>query len=336
MRESDTVARLGGDEFAAILMSIVSDRDAISVIEKIVKSIAQPFNIGDRLINIGISIGYSFCPKHSNDSTTLLRFADMAMYQAKQSSKGFCQYAAGHDSTLEAISITTQDIRNAIRDDQLVVHYQPQLDLNSSEIVGAEALVRWIHPELGLVPPDRFIPLAERSSVIEDLTLCVLIKALQHWQNSRYGIAISVNLSARALHNETFVAKIIDQIKEAKIDPDKLCLEVTETAVMQSPELALNSLNTLSDAGIRLSIDDFGTGYSSLKYLKICPIDEIKIDGEFVTELTSQSVDGRIVEAIISLGHSFDIQIVAEGIETQTASDFLEDHGCQTGQGYFI
>jgi diguanylate cyclase (GGDEF)-like protein len=195
MRESDTVARLGGDEFAAILMSIHSDRDAISVIGKIIKSIAQPFNIGDRLVNIGISIGYSFCPKHSNDSTTLLRFADIAMYQAKQTSKGFCQYDAGNDSALKAVSITTQDIRDAISQDQLVVHYQPQLDLNSSEI--------------------------------------------------------------------------IDQLKEAKMDPEKLCLEVTETAVMQSPELALTSLNALSEAGIRLFIDDFGTGYSSLKYLKI-------------------------------------------------------------------
>ncbi|MCP4430103.1 MAG: EAL domain-containing protein [Gammaproteobacteria bacterium] len=339
VREADTVARLGGDEFSAILTSMTSRDSIVTVIEKIIEAIAEPFSVQGKLVNIGISIGYAFCPEDSEDASTLLRFADMAMYQAKKASLGYSAYSSEKSVVTETAAILSHGLPQAIKDDQFSVYYQPQIKLSTGHIYGAEALIRWHHPELGLIRPDQFIAIAERSRAIDAITLHVLAKALARnviWQDMGFELSISINLSARVLHNEDVIENIIDLVHSFGINPQKICLEVTETAVMQSPEVAIQLLTKLSDAGIRLSIDDFGTGYSSLKYLKGFPINEIKIGREFISGLLENSAEEKIVTVILALGRSFDLDVVAEGVEDDRTLRRLHRLGCQYCQGNHI
>ena len=339
VRETDTVARLGGDEFSAILTSLTTGDSIITVLDKIIDAIAEPFSVDGKLLNIGISIGYTFCPDDSGDASTLLRFADMAMYEAKKGSLGFAAYSCEKSIKTEAAAILSHQLPKAIEDDQFTVFFQPQIELSSRRVYGVEALIRWNHPELGLVYPAKFISIAERSRLIDAITLHVITRTLacnRIWQKSGHDLSISINLSARVLHNEEVIETIVELVHGFGIDPEKVCLEVTETAVMQSPEIALQLLRKLSNAGIRLSIDDFGTGYSSLKYLKNFPINEIKIDREFIQGLFENSAEEKIVTVILALGKSFDLDVVAEGVENDRTLRKLHRLGCMYCQGNHI
>ncbi|NNE64544.1 MAG: EAL domain-containing protein, partial [Gammaproteobacteria bacterium] len=339
VRETDTVARLGGDEFSAILTSLTTEDSIITVLDKIIDVIAEPFCVDGKLLNIGISIGYTFCPDDSGDASTLLRFADMAMYEAKKASLGYAAYSCEKSIKTEAAAILSHQLPKAIEDDQFTVFYQPQIELSSRRVYGVEALIRWKHPQLGLIYPAKFIPIAERSRLIDAITLYVISSTLARnriWQQSGHDLSISINLSARVLHNEEVIETIVELVHSFGINPEKVCLEVTETAVMQSPEIAIQQLCKLSNAGIRLSIDDFGTGYSSLKYLKNFPINEIKIDREFIQGLFENSAEEKIVTVILALGKSFDLDVVAEGVENDKTLRKLHRLGCMYCQGYHI
>jgi diguanylate cyclase (GGDEF)-like protein len=340
VRNSDTVARLGGDEFACLLPSSDTHFSSEAVAEKIAAAINAPIFIGHDAIRVDISIGIAHFPAHARDSETLLKRADQAMYQAKRGARGIQMYASHPFAIDEGPSLLLGTrLERAIQDGELQLYFQPQICLDSGKIVGKEALVRWVHPELGLLMPQSFIPAAEKSHVITDLTYAVLQTALddeQKWRAQGVSLPVSVNLSPRVLDDEALPAQIMGMLSAHQLPPDCLTLELTETALFSAPLQALSSLRSMSEAGLRISIDDFGSGYTSFKQLRDLEIAEIKIDGLFVKNIVSTGRDASIVRSIVELGRGFNIQVIAECVERKESWQLLQDLGCRYAQGYSI
>jgi predicted signal transduction protein with EAL and GGDEF domain len=338
LRGFDTLARLGGDEFAVVLP--VADRvSAAQVAERLLQALDEPFAIEGHSLAVGASIGIALCPDHATDADALLRRADVAMYVAKHSGNGHALYAFDLDQHSPSRLALAGELRLAIEHDQLLLHYQPKLDLTTGAIVGVEALVRWRHPQQGLVPPDHFIPLAEQTGLIRPLSEWVLATALrQHnaWRLAGFQLPVAVNLSMRNLHDPQLSDTIVDLLATWSLPPEVLNLEITETSLMAEPDRALGVLAGIRDMGVGMAIDDFGTGYSSLAYLKRLPVAELKIDKSFVRDMAADRSDLAIVRSTVELAHNLGLRVVAEGVEDGATQELLARLGCDQAQGYHI
>jgi diguanylate cyclase (GGDEF)-like protein len=343
LRPSDTVARLGGDEFAVLLEDLTERRGAIGVAERILLALTTPLTIAGRELQAGASIGVAVSTEQLCDADELVRAADLAMYAAKSAGKG-C-YRSFEPTmltgTVERLALE-RDLRHAIEHDEIEVHYQPVVDMGTGRVRGAEALARWRHPERGRVVPDVFIPLAERSGLIVPLGRKVLARACADLPALRAGLdephmIVSVNLSATELLDPGLPDHLLGCIEAAGITPDSLILEITETHLMSDLEAGVARLHELRALGVHLALDDFGTGYSSLAYLRSFPIGSVKIDRSFVGHVADpDSDDHALVRAIISLGQTLDLRVVAEGIEDEDQRRELVRLGCDRGQGYLF
>ena len=337
--KNDVVARLGGDEFGVLLPRLAAADDMKLAIKKIQGCLEVPFMIDGIPIVVETSIGVAMMPKHANDADTLLQRADIAMYRAKFMASGYAIYAPEFNPHSPERLGLMAELRDAIEQNQLVLHFQPKLELKTGRIVGSEALVRWQHPRLGMIPPDKFILAAEQTGLIGPLTSWVLINALTHCQSARsegIKLRVSVNLSARSLHDPQLPKMIADALDATGAKAEQLMLEVTESAIVLDPKRAEANLVLLSNMGTWLSIDDFGTGYTSLSSIKRIPVDEIKIDKSFVTNMLSDKKDAMIVRTVIEFGHNLGLTVIAEGVETKEVLDALAALGCDEVQGYFI
>ena len=341
MRESDTVARLGGDEFIVVLPDMDNINHASLVAQKIIDVLVQPFTLENQEVFITTSIGISFYPSSGDSAETLVKTADIAMYHAKEQGRNNYQFhrnsASDETSALFALE---HSLRRALERSELSLHYQPQIDIETGGITGMEALLRWQHPERGMIPPNEFIPLAEETGLIIPIGEWVLRSACaqnKEWQDAGLPpMRIAVNLSVRQLRQKTLVAKIAEILAETDLDPQWLELELTESMIMQNAEDSIQQLNAIKALGITLAIDDFGTGYSSLSYLKRFPIDKVKIDQSFVQGVCSSLDDAAISQAIIALANSLNLKVTAEGVETPGQLSFLREHQCCDAQGYLF
>jgi diguanylate cyclase (GGDEF)-like protein len=338
LRQVDTVARLGGDEFAVLVPGATAE-GAAAVAEKVRTALQAPLTIDGVMLDLDASIGIAVYPDHGNDITELLQHADVAMYAAKQTHAGFMVYDPTVDQHSPRRLALLGGLRRALERDELLLHYQPKADLHTGRILGAEALVRWQHPDHGLLGPDEFIPLAERTGLIHPLTRWVLDAALRQaadWHRAGHHLSIAVNVSTRCLLDPGFPDEVAERLGAWQVPAGSLVLEVTESAVMADPARALDVLGRLHAMGVRLALDDFGTGYSSMAYLKALPVDELKVDRSFVGEMVTSPSDTMIVRSTIDLGHNLGLRVVAEGVETQDAWQTLEALGCDTAQGYYL
>ena len=339
LRGADTVARLGGDEFAVLLPDVDGLAGAMDVAARLRAALAEAFKVEDVELDIDASIGVVISGVHGDDAQTLLQRADIAMYVAKQQKQGVVVYDPENDDhTPERLSLLGQ-LRRGIERGELFLQYQPKIDLKTREVVGVEALVRWQHPDRGMIPPNDFIPLAEHTGLIGPLTLSVLNMALAQakvWADGGHPIPVAVNISARNLSDDEFASKVKGVLAKHAVAPGLLEVEVTESAVMLEPEKAARILNELHAMGVRIAIDDFGAGYTSLAQLKNLPISELKIDKSFILTMHSNADDAMIVKSMIDLGHSLNMKVVAEGIETAYALNTLAGLQCDIGQGYHL
>ena len=339
LRASDTVARLGGDEFGLVLPEL-TDADALTpVLERLQAALEEPIQVQSLPIGVEASIGIAIYPDHGDDAQTLIQRADIAMYEAKRDGLSHVFYDdSTHDHDMTSLTLVAE-LRRAISERELVLYYQPKAALESGVVTSVEALVRWIHPERGLVPPDSFIPLAQETSLIGPLTLYVIEEALRQvctWREQGIELAIAVNLSTRNLLDRGFPQLVRDLLGHWDVNPRHLELEVTESSMLANPTRAKAVLAELSELGIRLSIDDFGTGYSSLAYLRELPVNEIKIDRSFVIGMGAEEGDAVIVRSTVDLGRNLGLEVVAEGVETLEHWEQLRELGCNTAQGYFL
>ncbi|HEV6968441.1 putative bifunctional diguanylate cyclase/phosphodiesterase [Roseateles sp.] len=332
------LARLSGDEFV-ILLARTDARAASEAALAILKDFEQPLQLDDETIDLGAGIGIALFPEHGRDVNVLLGRAELAMYAAKTRQCGSLIYHAQLDvGSQESLSLLSE-LRRAVENDELRLFLQPKIDLQQGRVIGAEALVRWQHPQRGLVPPMQFIPFAEQTGFIRILSAWMLEGAARFSQQAReagLALRLSVNLSTRDLMDQELPAKIEAMLAPLQVAADSLCLEITESAIMDDPERALSTLEHLHAMGLKLSIDDFGTGYSSLAYLKRLPVDELKIDKSFVMAMERDLDDARIVRSTIELAHNLGLSVVAEGLETLKAWALLAKLGCDEGQGYFV
>jgi diguanylate cyclase (GGDEF)-like protein/PAS domain S-box-containing protein len=341
VRATDTVARLGGDEFIVLLPDVETVETALMVGEKLLACVREPLYVDEHELLVTGSVGAALYPEHGKDLTTLRRNADAAMYQAKDDGRDCVRIFTTEMGVraVEAHSIETQ-LRRAIEKRELSVYYQPQVDLTSGRIVGAEALVRWNHPEQGMISPARFIPIAEERGLIGALGELVLTEACQEWRKWRDAgfedLTVAVNVSAvqfRQMHIEECVKRVLAQ---SGIPVDALELEITESVVMREAEAVIHTMQSLKDWGVKLSIDDFGTGFSSLSYLRRFPISKLKVDQSFVREMTRSEDAARIVAAIVGLAKSLRLRVIAEGVETDSELALLQELGCDEMQGYLV
>jgi diguanylate cyclase (GGDEF)-like protein len=337
MRASETLARLGGDEFAILCTG--SADDAAMLAERLHEALHEPFTLHDLLLEVAVSIGIAVYPEHGQDVDTVLRHADVAMYLAKEAHAGTAVYDPEQDQNDAARLALAGELRAAIERGDLVLHYQPKAELESGCIVGVEALVRWIHPERGFIPPNDFIPIAERTGLIKPLTRHVLQTAVRQcaeWRAAGLDLHVAVNLTIPDLLDLDLPNAIETLLNESAIPPDRLELEITETTILADPFRVRQVLNRLHEFGLRLAIDDFGTGYSSLAYLRRLPVDAIKIDRSFVIDMCENANDATIVRSTIDLARNLGLAVVAEGVETQEAWDTLRVQGCTLAQGYLL
>ncbi|GGY24436.1 EAL domain-containing protein [Pseudoduganella albidiflava] len=336
----DTIARLGGDEFIVVTGHVTPD-EAGHMAASIVDMLARPYPLQAQAVHSGTSVGIAMYPVDGEDANTLLQHADTAMYAAKSRGRGNFQFFSRdmNAATHERLLLESR-LWQALEQREFELYLQPQIDLPSGAVIGAEALLRWHHPELGTVGPDRFIPIAEESGLILPLGEWVLQRAiglLGHWQTVGLGhLRLAVNLSARQCQGHGLLAQLDGMLADAGVDPALLELEITESAAMQDPERSRALLQALRARGIRVAIDDFGTGYSSLSYLKLFELDRIKIDRGFVKDIESDPNDAAIVSATISLAHALGLEVIAEGVETMAQADFLRAHDCDEAQGYLF
>ena len=340
-RDTDTVARVGGDEFVLVLPDRERDRIPANMVKRLMESLLEPVVIDGRHLSLTCSMGVAVFPADSDTSGALIEKADIAMYRAKQQGRNNCQFftAAMQEELQERVRIETA-LRTALERNEFFLHYQPQVEAASHRVVGVETLLRWHHPELGIVMPDRFIPLAEESGLIVPIGAWVLRTAClqgRAWQDAGLPeMRLSVNLSLRQFAQADFVNSVAAVLKESGLSAHCLQLELTESLVMADVDKAVEKLTMLKALGLQLSIDDFGTGYSSLSYLKRFPINELKIDRTFVRDIADDPDDAAIVLAIISLAHNLNLRVVAEGVETIQQITYLQSHGCDELQGYYF
>jgi diguanylate cyclase (GGDEF)-like protein len=337
-REGDMVARLGGDEFAMLLRR-ADAAQALALAQRVEQSFDVPLMLGEHKVDMGAGIGIACWPQHADDGDALLIRAEMAMYAAKRLSSGPVAYDPAIDATSKQTLTLMSELREAVEHNELRLFLQPKLALDDRRVVGAEALVRWQHPQRGLVPPMQFIPFAEQTGFIRTLTMWVFEEAARHWlllADEGLQLRLSVNLSTRDLMDIDLPQKFGALLVKHCVPAAAFCLEITESAIMDDPQRALATLDSLSAMGFKLSIDDFGTGYSSLAYLKRLPVDELKIDQSFVKNMESDRDDATIVRSTIDLAHNLGIRVVAEGVETAGAWNMLRDLKCDQAQGYHM
>ena len=338
VRSSETLARLGGDEFG-ILLSPGSNEDATALAARIHGVLETPFSLSGFPLEIAVSVGIAAYPEHGENVDTLLQHADVAMYIAKDGHAGTALYESEQDTSDAARLALAGELRGAIDNEELVVHFQPKAELESGLIVGVEALVRWQHPERGFIPPNEFIPIAERTGLIKPLSQYVVASALRQcgeWRTAGFDLHVAVNLTIPDLLDLELPDRIGELLAETGVRPGQLELEITETTILADPFRVRQVLNRLNEMGLRLAIDDFGTGYSSLAYLKNLPVHTIKIDRSFVMGMCEDASDATIVRSTIDLGRNLGLGVVAEGIESQEVWDALRADGCSLAQGYFI
>ena len=338
-RSIDTVVRLGGDEFVMIIDHLAQPADAQIVAQRAIATLQQPLHIGEKDISSSASVGIALFPQDGNNVETLLAHADAAMYFVKQHGRNNVQYfATGMDAATQDRGRLQSDLQQALEGKQFELYYQPKVDAQSGLLDGAEALIRWRHPLRGLVPPSTFIPLAEDGGLMEAISNWVIHEACRQasaWQKEGLPpTRVAVNLSAAQFRNGKLLSTIRRALQNASLDPHFLEVEVTESALMSDPEESVNILKQLSAMGVLVSVDDFGTGYSSMSYLQRFPIHNLKIDRTFINEVTSSDADASIVSAIVSLGHTLKLKVIAEGVETPEQLEFLEMLGCDQYQGY--
>lgn len=336
LRSSDTVARFGGDEFVALL-DIPDIQGAVAVAEKLIACVIEPIKINNTQLDVGLSIGITVFSESCQEARTLLKKADEAMYEAKKNSKDIVVFS-GDDlpRDLRAMEIATE-ISSIAESDTLVLEYQPKINLSTNQVVGVEALVRWRHPSLGLLPPVEFIPVVERTQKIKPMTYYITEQAIMQcakWRASGYNIPVSVNLSSRVLDCTELPEMIESQLKQWNLPAQYLTLEVTEMGAMVSLNTTVNMLHELSLLGIQVSIDDFGSGYTSFRYLRDFTVNEIKIDQLFVDDLIKGQRDESIIKSILELGKGFGVKVVAEGIGNEETREKLKSLGCEFGQGF--
>jgi diguanylate cyclase (GGDEF)-like protein len=336
----ELVARLGGDEFAVLRSSVADRETAIREGRTIVRSLHIPFEVEGLQVDVSASAGVAVFPADGLDASTLLQRADVAMYLAKEARTECEPYASDRDPYSPTRLTLVGDLRTAVENQEVFLVYQPLLDLRTGGVAGVEALARWEHPRLGLIPPSQFIPIAEHTGTIKRLTLLALETALSERRSSLAAVLgevpVSVNLSARMLQSEEFPLEVIRLLERYGVPRGGLCLELTESSIMADPDRSRNMLTRLSEAGVRVSIDDFGTGYSSLSYLSRLALDELKIDRSFVSRMVHDSRDASIVESTISLGHALGLSVVAEGVEDEERLRILARMGCDVAQGYHV
>jgi diguanylate cyclase (GGDEF)-like protein/PAS domain S-box-containing protein len=335
------VARLGGDEFVVVLNNLTGPDAASSTADGILKIIATPQRVAGRAINTSVSIGVTLCPQDSQDLDCVLRNADLAMYKAKESGRNNVQFFQPELNAQVRHRLTMEhDLRRAIEGGQFVVHYHPLIAIANRRIVGLEALVRWEHPQLGLVPPGKFIPIAEESGLIVQIgehVLRTVCEQVMRWQSAQVPIVpVAVNWSAIQLQRQSVVEVIHRILGETGMQPNLLSLEITEGALMRNARQHASALQVLRDSGVRIQIDDFGTGYSSLSYLRELPIDTLKIDRSFINHVDENLADQAIVSAILAMAKSLGLRVVAEGIETAAQLEVLHHHGCEVAQGFYF
>ena len=338
-RESDSVARLGGDEFAVLLPDVDGERGAMEAAERLLASLGDRFEVQGVALEVEASAGLAVFPDHGDDPDLLLQRADVAMYWAKRSHAGVDVYSDSRDEHSRERLELVAELRHAIDNRELVLHYQPKSELSSAAVVGVEALVRWNHPKHGFMPPDSFIPLAETTGLIGPLTMYVIDEALRQcrvWRDEGIDLGVAVNLSTRNLVDIGLPYAIAELLGEHRIEASRLEVEVTETAIMVDPLRSADVLERISELGVEIAIDDFGTGYTSLSWLKRLPISTLKIDRSFVTDMTSDEGDAVIVRSTIHLAQDLGLGVVAEGIEHQDAWEVLSELGCDLGQGFLM
>ncbi len=338
LRSCDVLARLGGDEFALFMKNIPSSRDARRIAQLVVDVIKQPFNLDGLRVQIGASVGIALSPEHGIDAGTLMRRADIAMYHAKRETGGAALYEAELDSFSRDRLSLLAELNDAITDNQLVIYYQPKVNINDGKIVSVEALVRWCHPQHGLVMPSEFIPLAELGEHIHRISAWLLDKALAQrarWRRAGFNFSVAVNMSARDLHDTQFVARVKAMLDRHQLGGSDLHIEITESAIMVDLVRVRRAIDELTQLGVEVSIDDFGTGYSSLAHLKNLKVRELKIDKSFVIDMVRQTNDEAIVRSTIDLAHHLKMRVVAEGVESQELWERLRAVGCDAAQGYY-
>jgi diguanylate cyclase (GGDEF)-like protein/PAS domain S-box-containing protein len=337
VRQVDTVARLGGDEFAIVCTQAADSHVAVEIARKVLLAFDPPFAAGGPPVDLGASIGIATYPQHGTDADTLLRHAEVAMYVAKREQLGSAVYAPDQDDNRADRLELRGEVRFALAHDELVLHYQPIINLKTGATDIAEALIRWQHPKHGLLPPGRFMPFVDGTELVTPLTQWVLRQALTEaraWQDAGAPLDIAVNLSALSLQDPDFVATVTDLVRSTGLPPIRLQLEITESTIMTAR--SDGALQELAALGVRFSIDDFGTGYSSLSYLSRLPVDIIKIDKSFVTDMNENSTNEAIVRSILQLSHSLGCRVVAEGVETVEVLEGLRQMGCDFAQGFYF
>jgi diguanylate cyclase (GGDEF)-like protein len=339
LREMDTVARLGGDEFVVLLPQLESIDAAIRVTQRILDGLHRPFTVQGIDLAVEASIGIACYPDHGGDHGVLLQHADVAMYVAKEARGTYAVYDAGSDTSSLSRTTLLNELRRALDERELVLYYQPTAELSDGAVRSVEALVRWQHPTRGLLTPMEFVPVAEQTGLISDLTTYVISEALRQlrvWLDEGRDLCVSVNLSARNLMDPNLPVLVESLLAQAGVDASRLEVEVTETSAMADPILAAAVLSGLSELGVSVAVDDYGTGYSSLSYLRSLPIGTLKIDRSFVTRMRQDEGNAVIVRSTIELAHNLGLRVVAEGVEDLETYDVLAGLGCTVAQGYFL
>jgi diguanylate cyclase (GGDEF)-like protein len=341
VREGDTVARTGGDEFVLLVSERINEGGAYRVVQRVMAAIAPPFQIDHREFNVSCSVGIATFPRDGQDAETLLRNADTAMYRAKDSGRNTFQLYSSEMNVNVGERLTVEtDLWRALERDELLLHYQPKVEMRTGRIIGTEALLRWQHPVRGMISPAKFIPVAEESSLIVQIGKWVIETACAQnvaWQKAGLPhIPIAVNISARQLHDRDLVPIVRAALATSGLAANCLEIELTESAVMLSVDKAMATLSELRAMGVQVALDDFGTGYSSLSYLKRFPVTRLKIDQTFVRDLATDVDDAAIVRAIIVVAEELSLDVTAEGVETAQQVAFLTAHNCGEAQGFYF
>jgi diguanylate cyclase (GGDEF)-like protein len=336
VRHGDLVARIGGDEFVLILTDLKSQDEVETLCQRLIESIESPIQTGEQEVFVSASIGIAMAPTDATEATELLRYADIALYEAKSGGRNTWRFYAGDmNSKIVERRRLESDLRFAIKHGELRLHFQPRFRIVDGKMVGAEALVRWQHPERGLIPPDTFIPIAEESGLILALSNWVMETALRYASSWPDQLFVSVNLSPTEFKRGNLVERVQRALHQSGIEPARVELEITESVMLDDAAGALEIMRTLKRLGIRIAMDDFGTGYSSLSYLRTFPFDGLKIDRSFLSQVGATG-DRAVIEAIVGLGQALSLTVTAEGIETQEHLSLLRAVHCDEGQGYFL